>query len=212
MIKILCFGGSVTYGAVDQLGGWVAGLRVAMEILKPTKKPLVYNLGISGDTTRTLRKRFTSEMESRVSVGADKIIVIFGIGGNDAARSQIDEQYKVEIDEFRANINFLANKAKLLTSTVIFLGIPPVNDEITQLRPKGLRLKKNEFQRPYNAVIKDVCRENKLNFICLDEKLTSECIYKTVSSDGVHPTRRGHQIIADSIISLLVCLHLTKDL
>jgi lysophospholipase L1-like esterase len=58
IIETICvFGDSITWGAYDpERGGWVNRLRNDLE----KKEIESYNLGISGDTTADLLKRFNS--------------------------------------------------------------------------------------------------------------------------------------------------------
>ena len=69
MPQILIFGDSIIYGAWDREGGWAARLRKFLDEKTLTEEDfycLVYNLGISGDTTEDLLERFEFETEQRI--------------------------------------------------------------------------------------------------------------------------------------------------
>jgi len=67
---ILVFGTSTTYGAWDSEGGWVARLRKFLDektISSNYKSEgLIYNLGVSGDKTEDVLKRFEPETKARL--------------------------------------------------------------------------------------------------------------------------------------------------
>lgn len=74
MANILVFGASTTYGAWDLEGGWIARLRKWIDEKNIKEKKyidysgisLIYNLGISDETTKDLIKRFKSDTEPRL--------------------------------------------------------------------------------------------------------------------------------------------------
>lgn len=78
-MSICVFGDSIVWGAWDkEMGGWVNRLRLSLE--KKGFDGEVYNLGISGDTSDGLIKRFEAEAEVR-----DADVAIISIGVNDSA-------------------------------------------------------------------------------------------------------------------------------
>ena len=84
MTNILVFGASITWGAWDREGGWVQRLRNFVDeknISNPDYDRMIYNLGISGDTTENLLSRLENEVKTRLS--EEETIIIFSIGTND---------------------------------------------------------------------------------------------------------------------------------
>jgi len=55
--NLLALGDSITYGAWDPAGGWVARLRANACAKHRTDPWLVHNLGIPGDTSADLLRR-----------------------------------------------------------------------------------------------------------------------------------------------------------
>ena len=86
MAQILVFGDSVAWGAWDKEGGWVARLRKLVDE-RTLSTPefhnvdffMVYNLGVSGDTSKWLLKRFEPGVKQRLKE-KDKTIIIIAIG------------------------------------------------------------------------------------------------------------------------------------
>ena len=70
MARILVFGDSITYGAWDKRGGWVQRLREFLDeknLIDLNKIPvLIYNLGVSGDTTNDALERFEFESKKKI--------------------------------------------------------------------------------------------------------------------------------------------------
>ena len=89
---VFVFGDSIAWGLYDDRGGWVGRLWNA-------RSRLVYNLGVDGETSEDISKRFIAEAKVR---GANKnSIIVFAVGVNDSSRmngsqgelSRIREQY-----------------------------------------------------------------------------------------------------------------------
>src|SRR3989344_294041 len=127
-IPICVFGDSNTWGAWDtEKGGWVNRLKLYYDLKASSSFYVtVYNLGIDGDDTSLLLKRFDAECKAR----APKI-VIFDIGSND---TYTDSKGKanVSLKQFEKNIARLANKAKKFTHKIAFVGFPPINESKTR--------------------------------------------------------------------------------
>ena len=77
MPNILVFGDSITYGAWDKDGGWVQRLRKFLD--ENYEDFFVCNLGVSGNNSDDLLKRFEFETEQRIKE-EKKTIFIFAIG------------------------------------------------------------------------------------------------------------------------------------
>jgi len=97
MTRILVFGDSITYGNWDREGGWVQRLRKFLDkrnLTDPDFYCLIYNLGISGNDTENLLKRFEFETEQRLKEG-EETIFIFAIGINDTQFLHSENSLKV---------------------------------------------------------------------------------------------------------------------
>jgi lysophospholipase L1-like esterase len=195
MKNILCFGGSITYGAGDSQGGWVSRLRQQLERDSKSKPPLVYTLGVSGDTTSDLRKRLLEEAKVRIAQERESNCIIFGIGGNDAAFILNENRFVVEIKEFESNMDYLITEAKKLASKVIVISLTPVRDEITRNRPGKDKAKLNEYQKSYNECLVKISIRCEVNYVNINSPYLTD-LETYISQDGVHPTDEGHRLIA----------------
>ena len=69
MLKILCFGDSITLGEKDiEQGGWADRLKkqyFQQFVDSQTQKITLYNLGVAGETTDGLVKHVDSELSAR---------------------------------------------------------------------------------------------------------------------------------------------------
>jgi lysophospholipase L1-like esterase len=81
-MEILCFGDSITFGEGDGKG-WTGRIKEWFE--GTDSKRRVYNLGIPGETSTDLIKRFDSECKARVNPNeaSDNYIIFIAIGAND---------------------------------------------------------------------------------------------------------------------------------
>ena len=120
MAVIYAFGDSITYGAWDVAGsGRASRLRVWIDA-KADKDAeyycLLYNLGIPGETTRGLVKRFETEIKARDRDSENEnAVFIFAFGANDSALLDNEGNFAVSIDEFGSNLAGVIEKAKTIS-------------------------------------------------------------------------------------------------
>ncbi|OGG42882.1 hypothetical protein A3G50_00630 [Candidatus Jorgensenbacteria bacterium RIFCSPLOWO2_12_FULL_42_11] len=195
MAQILVFGDSIAYGAWDKEGGWVSRLRKFIDeknLTDPDFECLIYNLGVSGDTTEDLLERFEFELEQRLDEEMETIL-IFSIGVNDSQFVKSKYSIKIPQEKFRANLEELITAAKKYSSKIIFVGLWPVNEEKTNpVSWDEDKFYKNDSIRNYSNVIKTICEKNQVHFIDLFGLLLKED-YKKLLEDGLHPNSQGHQ-------------------
>lgn len=205
-MRILIFGDSITYGSWDIEGGWVQRLRKFLDEKILTELNfycLVYNLGISGDTTDDLLERFEFETKKRIKEKEDTII-IFSIGGNDATFIDDKKQCQILKENFRENIKKLIKLADKYASKIIFTGLLPTDELKTIPIPWALdKSYKNEHIIQYNEIIKSFCEENKILFIDFFEKF-KKFDYKNLLEDRQHPNFEGHQKIFEIVKKFLI--------
>ena len=100
MAQILIFGNSIIYGAWDKEGGWVSRLRKFLDEKNLSSGPnfycLVYNLGISGNTTDDLLERFEFEIKQRLKED-EETIILFAIGINDSQFLQSENNFRTSM-------------------------------------------------------------------------------------------------------------------
>src|SRR3989344_9641126 len=131
MTQILLFGDSIVYGAWDLEGGWAHRLRKLLDeiVIKSNYKEyyLVYNLGIDGDTSEGLLKRFEQEAKQRISPD-EEIIFIFHIGDNDSLFNNKTKKHLVSPEDYEKNIREIISKAKRYSTKIIFIDSYPIDE------------------------------------------------------------------------------------
>lgn len=204
MAHILIFGDSIIYGAWDKEGGWVERLKKFSHqktLAEKRNNLLLYNLGVSGDTTEDLLERFKPETKRRLDEEEENII-IFSIGVND---SQINKKNRLLVppEKFKENIQKLINLSKEVAQKIIFVGFTPVDESKVDPMPwKPTHSYKNECIKEYDNFVKEVCDKNKILFIEIFKEFMKEN-YKNLLEDGVHPNTEGHQKIFEIVKDFL---------
>ncbi len=207
-MKILIFGDSIAYGAWDSEGGWVSRLRkfVDHKILSSQDNEYVhhiYNLGISGDTSTGVVKRFNAEMQARLLKDKD-CAVVFTIGTNDSQFFFASQANKTSEQQFTANLSLLISEAKQYTDKIIFIGLPPVDD--AKVNPVSWSPEKafiNEQVKKFDTLIQETCRDHQIPFIDVHAAL-SVGEFAGLLEDGVHPNSQGHALLFETIRDVLV--------
>lgn len=206
-MRILVFGDSISYGAWDLEGGWVARLRKFLDrkVLESGFEfyYLIYNLGISGDTSEDLSERFEFETRQRLKE-KETTIIIFAVGGNDSGFSQGLNSLRISPERFQDNLGYLISFAQKYSSDVIFLGLAPVDEsKTTPISWNADVYYKNEYIANYNEIIKSVCKKNKVYFIDIFDTLKN-LDYENLLEDGAHPNADGHQKIFEIVKDFLL--------
>lgn len=202
MPRILCFGDSVTYGAWDSQGGWVARVRKNIDKICIESELqsfiLTYNLGISSDTTERLLARFDAEIAAHSKESGDNLIII-SIGVNDSLRNT-DGTHWVELSAFEKNIQLLISKARQSALGIVFLGNLPVDETKTQpYRTQPEISSYNADIALYDKATQRICQELGVDFISIFDQALTMKYQELVCPDGVHPNDRGHSLLGDKV-------------
>jgi lysophospholipase L1-like esterase len=187
MKGILCFGDSITFG-MGENGGWAGRLKKYFE--PKGDHNAVYNLGIPGDTTTGLLKRFDKEAGSRVRYcwPGDKYLIVIAVGVNDTRGLNHPDKLQTKPEQFKKNIAKLIKKAKKYTKHIKFVGLTPVDEDITYPYEDTYFL--NKRIKEYDKIIKDACRKSKVGYIDLFNQMK-----KNLLDDGLHPNSKGFDFI-----------------
>lgn len=183
MQTLSIFGDSIVWGESDIInGGWVNHLRrylVERNIILG-----LYNLGIDGDTSKGLFKRFDNEISIRATTN-----IIIAVGINDSAYRKVLTNNETSPTEFANNIKALIKKAKHYTSHIAFIGLTNVDEFKTKpfiLSSSG-KCYDNGLIKQYNDIVKQIADEMKIPFIYCFNILNTHDV-----SDGLHPNTEGH--------------------
>jgi lysophospholipase L1-like esterase len=201
-MRVLVFGDSIAQGFWDSQGGWVERLRkhydsLALADLKKNKQPEIFNLGVSGDTTRNLLARIEAETKIR-RWPDDPLIVVVAIGTNDDL-FESDKQY-VPPDEFKANLEQIVSILKPLTQGILLVGNPACDESKTMPVFWGdFTYTNKELQRSEHTIV-EVAAKNNLPCVPIFEvfKLKLDEGVELLA-DGLHPNDEGHQFIANQV-------------
>ncbi|MDD5454043.1 MAG: GDSL-type esterase/lipase family protein [Candidatus Ratteibacteria bacterium] len=164
MTQILVFGDSITYGAWDIEGGWVQRLRKYFDkktVSKPefwnSDFPLIYNLGISGNTITDVLNRFKDETDAKLveKDEGENIFFIFNIGVNDCCILKRENRFVTSPYDFDTTLCYLINAAKRYSNYMLFVGAGMVDESRTTPVPwDDNRSYLNKYILYYNKLIK----------------------------------------------------------
>lgn len=204
-MRILVFGDSIGQGFWDVDGGWVSRIRhqYDKQIVQnrgEIKYPTVFNLGISGDLTQNVLDRIENEAKARELPGEECAIVL-AIGINDSVLTENVAQ--MDVYEFQEQYEELVNKAKDISSRVLCVGLTAV-DEVLANPWEGSTTGKQWLNNRINLfedTIKQVAIQKDVQFVGLHDgfiKLLEQGQH--LLNDGLHPNKKGHEIIAKVIL------------
>ncbi|MBR9692023.1 hypothetical protein GOV06_04505 [Candidatus Woesearchaeota archaeon] len=188
MKSILVFGDSIVFGRGEFPNiGWVGRLKKDFE-----KKfhDCVFNLGIPGETSTTLLKRFETEAKARIKYKypGDKFTIMIVVGINDSRAVKYPNKLQTKQISFRKNILKLIQISKKYTKHIILVGITPVNEKLTN--PFEDTYFTNSRIKEYNEIIKKISKVKKVKFIELFSKFDNKLLV-----DGVHPNKKGYELM-----------------
>lgn len=202
MTNCLFFGDSITYGEYDGILG------VYVDILKRychaefyqnnTNEINCFNLGIGGETTEGLIKRFEIEMKARYS--PDENLIFFLYGANDLAEKNNVEL--VSLSDFEANLSQMISHAKEFTKNVYLISILPISKTVDGINVPERKFRTTQKIELYNQKLKELAAQNDVEFIDIFSSFDAN---KEVflSKDGVHPNEKGYDFIATQIKPIL---------
>lgn len=200
--NICVFGDSITWGAfLPFRGAWANLLRNYLE--SKNEMIALYDLGIDANTSTDLLNRFDTEAAAR-----KPDIIIFAVGTNDSAYRNTRKDALTPTREFKKNLTTLLTSARKLTPEIYFIGIAKGSDENTVPLPRSSTGKcyDQENISKYNAIIKEVCQKEKVEFVDIIDELKNEDF-----DDGLHPNLGGHQKIFEAVRrKLLKSKHLSN--
>lgn len=204
---ILVFGTSTTYGAWDIEGGWVQRLRKFLDqkIIDSNYQEffLVYNLGVSGDKSIDVLKRFEVETEARKGRHGEEVIILFHLGINDSIYNEELGEVEVSQEKFKNIFLELIGLAKKYSKKIVIIGSMPVDKRVDPMSWSPGRSYKNEYVGKYNQIMKEIAEEANVSFIEIYKQFISED-YSTLLADGVHMSTEGHKQFYENVLDYLV--------
>jgi lysophospholipase L1-like esterase len=200
MTNLLCFGDSITYGEVDEVGGgWVN--RVRTECLRRIvagrgAEVVVHNLGLGGETTRGLRDRFEAELGPRAA-GGGQDIVLLAYGTNDAV--QRDGESLVSLEEFLGNLSHCIRVARTRGMGTALVNVTPIApDREGRPNEQGSVRASAQIAR-YNAALAALATDAGSHLIDVHGPLARSAP-GWLRPDGVHPNHEGHRRLFEIVL------------
>lgn len=181
MSRIIIFGDSIAWGAFDtESGGWAHRLR--QQYVAEYDDCEVYVLGITGNTSSDVLKRFECESEAR-----NPDVVLFAIGINDSAI--VKDKSWVSLEEFMQNINRLITRSHEVGYEVGFIGLTRVNEELTTpVQWDNNYHYENGLIKRYDERLKQICEKEEVLYCDVSTVIQNEELF-----DGLHPNAKGHE-------------------
>ncbi|SFL34207.1 Lysophospholipase L1 [Paenibacillus sp. 1_12] len=201
--KLVMIGDSITdverkrphgEGRNDSTGkGYVSAVNALFHSVYPELSLRVINMGISGNTVRSLKERWQTDV---LDLEPDWVSIMIGI--NDVWRQYDQPTIKeshVYIDEYRATLDELVKQT-----------LPSVKG-IILMTPFYLEPNANDPMRKsmdeYGRVVKEIAEKNNTHFIDIQAAFQPvlEHIYPAALAwDRVHPNLVGHMAIARAFL------------
>lgn len=204
-MKILCFGDSVTFGEIDtDNGGWVDQLKrhfIALQANSIKQDISVYNLGIGGETTDALCIRFEIEFQARIKKGL-RSLVMFAYGANDIVIHK--NKNIVPVEYFTRNLKKCIQHAQINASGVILLSLTPISDSFDGINNQHDKLRYSNDIKVYNSALKQLAKETDSSYLDIYAQFVLNDKADLLSSDGLHPNSKGHQLIYRMVKQKLV--------
>lgn len=204
--KIATFGGSSVAGVGDpEDSGFIGRLKKWHE--SQNFNNLLYNLGISGDTTTGMVQRLQSEASIR-----DPQLVIITTGLNDIYRKGNSKApTKISPNDFQKNIKMLIKQGKSL-SNVIFLSAYPIDESKTApltYWSKNIYYFMNDAIE-YQRYVKDICTAAKIPYCDIFNEWLKTDYKQWLSEDGLHANPEGHRRIYETLKAFLENLYMNR--
>jgi lysophospholipase L1-like esterase len=204
MHVIYVFGDSITYGAWDMgTSGWATQFRTYLDGRKDEPTYYFYPLGIHGETTAGLVKRFDNEFDARRRKDDTTYTFIFAYGANDATWLTDQEKFKESLDDYASNITETIEKAKTVTDNIYLIDITTVDEERSANLVKRNKSCLNKYVDMYNEKLYEVAQSNSINVIEVNEIFKQNESSDLFVADGLHPNEIGHSIIFEKVKSSL---------
>ncbi len=202
MYGILAFGDSITFGrGVVPSTGWANRLKEYFE--SKDFYNVLYNLGIPGDSSTDLLKRFEIEAESRIKYyfPDNKFVILIAIGTNDSRGLGSPDNIQINPKDYENNVCEMVDIAKNQTKEVILIGLPPVDES---LMPFENTYFSNKTIEQFNDILQKIAEENNLLFCDIYSEFTKQENYPKLLVDGVHPNAEGYKIMYEIIKKFLI--------
>lgn len=202
MKSILAFGDSITFGrGVFPSKGWANRLKEYFE--SKDFYNVLYNLGIPGDSSTDLLKRFETETKSRVQYYSpdNKFVILIAIGTNDSRGLGVSDNIQTNPKDYEENICKLVDIAKTHTKEVVIIGLSPVDETLMPF--EDTYFSNNRIEQ-FNKILEKIAQDNNLLFCDIYSGFKNKKNYHKLLVDGIHPNDEGYKLMYEIIKSFLI--------
>ena len=197
--RILAFGASTCEGKGDPQGGGFVGRLKTWREIEDYQQNYVYNLGISGNTSSDVLKRFLPEAKPR-----HPDLVIFQFGGNDIRREGSGQaEIKISLAEYIDNVTQLIFQVKQI-SQVMFISSIPIDDSKTQPISWVPYYYAQKDVAIYALKLQEICAYHQVPYLDILNDWLKQDYLKYLHIDGLHPSVLGHQNIFEQLKTKLL--------
>jgi lysophospholipase L1-like esterase len=195
--RIFCLGDSITLGCNDSLGlGWPG--RLGRDLRHNGRSLAMYNLGINGDTSLDIARRWRNEVDARSRDAAG--LILFAFGFNDASRPANGE-LQVELEASIGAARQLLQEAKAV-SEVLWIGPTPLDESVNPLQTEfDTWTMYNAEIACYDSAYTQLAEEIGIDYLRLFPAFVNSPRYLAAlnAGDKVHPGDDGYAMIAEAI-------------
>jgi len=183
-VKIAALGDSLTYGWMTERG-FPDYLKIMITKKYPDSKFTILNRGIPGDTAKDGLRRTDSDI---IRLQPDLVFIQFAL--NDAYTGFSPEDFQKNIESIILKIRETSDAEIALITSVAILN--PEENKIAE----EFYTKIYECGERYNLPVAEVHKYWK-------EKISSGIRHSIlVQSDGIHPTEKGYELMAEAVFML----------
>lgn len=196
-------GDSIATGTGDQRAlGWPG--RIAAVALAGGADLTIYDLGVRGDTSVDVARRWRAETDARLPrlfPGG----IVFQYGLNDCTVRTYEDgrtERRVEAEVTLATTRTMLTEAHGLQPT-LFIGPAPIDDARPgpQLVPGVVQTTANDDIRALDVQLGSVARDSGVAYLSVFDSLAADerWVRATRAGDGIHPTDEGYEALAELV-------------
>jgi len=187
---VFVFGDSVAWGLYDDRGGWVGRLCNG-------RSRLVYNLGVDGETSEDISKRFIAEARFEGLTRTRLSCSLWEV--NDS--SHMNGSHRVGLAEYVHNMEGMIDQAREhFTKNIVCVGLAPIDESKTVLFILERTISFYSLDRhEYDLALEKMCNRKNVTY----GSLRGLKFHDHLSKDGVHPLSSGHAMIAERVLQVL---------
>lgn len=187
---IVFVGDSITEGAGDdEKGGWTRRLA---ERLPASVRPV--HAGVGGDSILLVLER----MQRDVLAHHPQLIVL-AVGINDSHTDGRGLNW-VERGEYERGLDRFADLAG--DSPILVVGLTPIDDARTSPLAEDT-IYTDQASIEYDAILRGFAQRRGLTYVPIAEHFHREGGAEQLTTDGLHPNPRGHELIAAAVWAAL---------